>query len=173
MLHILQSYEDKSNEQVGLKTIMEPTCETELVEPSSCRVKLAASTTDSFVSVTSTTTTFKTTRLDTQSDLNNPFASIVTRTFNNIASPTERDRYWVHDRVQDELRHDFRNRQVGKTATEVARAYFDSVPKEVTSEIDCEKIISKFDGKTPDLEVDQWKALYATAFLERCEKNGW
>jgi hypothetical protein len=104
---------------------------------------------------------------------NNPFAPLVARLPMYKAFPPEQDRYWVHDKVQDELRHDFRKRSMRERGEDVARAYFDSVPKVVTSETDCGKIIEKHVEKPADLEVDQWKAVYATAFLDRCEKNSW
>jgi hypothetical protein len=142
-----------------------------------------ASITDSFTSGTSVATTpntpnTKITSVQTAIDMNqggpdNPFASLMIRAPKYKARPTEKDRYWVHDKVQDELRHDFRKRTMGKTGADVARTYFDSVPRDTTNDVDCENTIGENLNKMPELEVDQWKAVIATAFLDRCEKNDW
>jgi hypothetical protein len=115
--------------------------------------------------------------------LSNPFASLITRP-SHIRPPAVEveakpgdiaaDRYWCHDQVQDELRFDFRTRNDGKSATEVCRDYLSELPEDVTVDVDVENIVG---GKNlraiPELLPDQWRAIYATMFLERCEMNGW
>jgi hypothetical protein len=104
----------------------------------------------------------------------NPFASLVTRPRTATDSRcTDSPRYWIHDKVQDELRHDFRTKFPRKTATDIASTYFESISKETTSEVDCEKIVDKDGCVVPQITADQWRAIYATMFLERCETNGW
>jgi hypothetical protein len=105
---------------------------------------------------------------------NNPFSSLVTRPRIFVDSRYRNSpRYWVHDKVQDELRHDFRTKVDGKTATDIVMTYFESISKETTSKVDCEKIVDKGDGKVPEVTADQWRVIYATMFMERCEKNRW
>jgi len=105
----------------------------------------------------------------------NPFGTLLTAHL-----PAQKDlplylqlRYYIHDQVQDELRHAWRKRQDGETAAEVARKYVDGLPREWTSEVKMEFTV---DGKKliePLVGDEVLRSVFAVRFLERAEESGW
>jgi hypothetical protein len=104
----------------------------------------------------------------------NPFASLINHNLARDRCYLPRElvvRYWCHDKVQDELRDDFRIRSSSATAADVVREYISNLPEEATSEVAVEDFLKKrFVGA---LEMDQYRSMFAVLFLMRCEENDW
>ncbi|KAF2404803.1 hypothetical protein EJ06DRAFT_519135 [Trichodelitschia bisporula] len=93
----------------------------------------------------------------------NPFASLIgTHMWPDPADAQEsRLRMYHHSQVQQELRQAFKDRDLGQTAADVARQYLAN-SKEVGM------------WKNPEkMGADEWRVLFATAWLNRCESYGW